>query len=87
MHDHLKQLRELINKIDEEIAGLFSERFDITHQIGEYKKTNNLPIQDPQREAELYVKLKALSEKYDISLEMLTHIYEYLINHSRKDQV
>jgi monofunctional chorismate mutase len=42
--------REQINHIDEEIISLLEKRFNIVMEIGEYKKENNLPVLDEERE-------------------------------------
>jgi 3-dehydroquinate dehydratase-2 len=57
----LTQLREKIDKIDEEILRLFNERMDIAFQIGEYKKEHGLAVFDPVREQE---KLSAINDPY-----------------------
>ena len=49
----LKELRNKINEIDEELLSLYLKRMDISKQIGKYKKEHNLPIYDSKREEEL----------------------------------
>ena len=49
----LKELRNKINEIDEELLSLYLKRMDISKQIGQYKKEHNLPIYDSKREEEL----------------------------------
>lgn len=57
---HLKELREEIDKIDDELVHLFDARMKIAARIAEYKQVNNLPVLDSSREQE---KLQELSEK------------------------
>ena len=49
----LKELRNKINEIDNEILSLYLKRMNISKQIGQYKKEHNLPIYDSKREEEL----------------------------------
>ena len=53
----LNELRNEINKIDEELLNLFLRRMDVTEQVADYKQANNLPIYQPQREREILKKV------------------------------
>ena len=46
----LNAAREQINQTDKEIVNLLEKRFNIVMEIGEYKRENNLPILDEERE-------------------------------------
>ena len=46
----LKELRDKINSIDEEITKLFVERMVVSKDIADYKKDHDLPVLDPDRE-------------------------------------
>ena len=52
--------REEIDRIDDEIIRLFSERMDISKKIADYKKEQGLPVEDPKREKQ---KIKDLTGK------------------------
>ena len=46
----ISNLRDEINKIDGEMLALFEKRMDVSRKIGEYKKANNIPVTDKERE-------------------------------------
>jgi chorismate mutase/prephenate dehydratase len=46
------QLREEIDAIDKEMLSLFERRMQISTDIAEYKRANNLPVYDAKRERE-----------------------------------
>ena len=48
----LKDYRQQIDKIDDELVKLFCARMDVAAQIADYKKENGLPILVPARERE-----------------------------------
>ncbi len=48
----LQECRAEIDRIDAQIARLFSERMDVVTQVGTYKQTHGLPIRDEVREEE-----------------------------------
>mgnify|MGYP000687810429 FL=1 len=54
----IKELREKINGIDEQLTALFIERMELVRGVAEYKREHNLPIRDASREQEI---LKSLS--------------------------
>ena len=49
----LKECRERIDAIDDQLAALFKERMEVAAKVAEYKKTNGLPITDPAREKQI----------------------------------
>lgn len=46
----LNHARNEINIIDKEIVQLLEKRFNVVMEIGKYKKENNIPIYDKERE-------------------------------------
>ena len=56
----LKDCREKINEIDEQMVRLFEERMEVSAEIAKYKKENRLPIYDGARERS---KLEAVNEQ------------------------
>ncbi|MBQ4069551.1 MAG: chorismate mutase [Lachnospiraceae bacterium] len=49
----LQNAREIINKVDKEMARLFEIRMDAAKEVAKYKKENGLPIDDFVRENEI----------------------------------
>ena len=47
----LEKARETINRVDSEMAALFTERMRAAEQVAAYKKEHGLPITDAEREA------------------------------------
>lgn len=47
----LEEARETINRVDSEMAKLFTERMRAAEQVAAYKKEHGLPITDAEREA------------------------------------
>ncbi|MGL5244564.1 MAG: chorismate mutase, partial [Sarcina sp.] len=52
----LNKCREEIDKIDKELMKLFEKRMDIVLKVANYKKENNLPIFNREREDEVILK-------------------------------
>ncbi len=55
----LKELREKIDKLDDEILKLLNERMKIVKKVGELKNKTHAPIYRPEREIEILERLKS----------------------------
>lgn len=84
MENNLQDLRSRIDNVDNEIIRLFQERMNISSSIAEYKKANNLPVQDIKRERD---KLSDLINKSDEDFKSYTSVlYSLLFELSRSYQ-
>lgn len=66
----LEKCRIEIENIDKQLVELFEKRMDVAVKVAEYKKDNNLPIYDKDRETQLIQRnVKELkNEEYEILL-------------------
>lgn len=71
----MKKIRDEIDKVDREMAGLFEKRMDLVYQVAEYKFKNNGEIFDPEREKAVIEKnMKFIkNEKYRELYEVFLH--------------
>ena len=80
----LKDLRQEIDHIDEELVRLFCQRMDVSARIAEYKKEKSLPIFVPARERE---KLQTVAEAAGADMASYTRaLYSMLFELSRSHQ-
>jgi len=83
--DKLKEYRQEIEKVDEQLIKLISQRMELSKKIGEYKKENNLPIFDPSREEELKNKnILLVKEEYR---EAYKEVFETILKVSKNVQL
>ena len=75
----LDELREIIDQIDEKIVQLLSERCKIAGKVGVWKIENGHPIFVPEREKQLYKKLKKQNQG-PLSDNSLVNIYREVIS-------
>ena len=68
---NLKEIREDINKIDDELISLFVKRMDCAKEVGLYKKANNIPILNQEREQEILDKVAFKGGEYGASTRLL----------------
>ena len=75
----IKELRKLIDEIDDQLFDLLVERFDVSKKIGDIKASKNINIDDPNREQEiidrLSIKLEGKLKKEDIETIIRSFYY------------
>ncbi len=74
--DRLEKAREIIDRVDSQMARLFEERLAAARMVADYKKEHGLPILDTAREEEVIARGAALIE--DASLK------EYYVSFQRE---
>lgn len=80
----LKELRNQIDTIDDELVRLFVKRMEISARVADYKKERNLPIHVPSREREI---LQEVANKAGHGMENYSHVlYSMIFELSRSYQ-
>ena len=80
----ITELRNEIDRIDDQLVKLFVERMEVSERIGAYKKANNLPVFDPGRER---AKLQEVAAMAGSGMENYTRtLYATLFELSRSYQ-
>ena len=82
--DELQSLRRDIDAIDRQLVELFRQRMDVTHQVGEYKRAQGIPVLDQERERQV------LQNKGELAGEALRPavitLYQTIMALSRRQQ-
>jgi chorismate mutase len=74
----MEEMRKEINYCDEQIIKFLIKRFNIVKKIGDFKKKNNLPIVDKDREKIVYDRVKMLANG-EIPDDFIENIYNLII--------
>jgi len=82
----IEQLREEINKVDEEVIKLLSERRKISREVIQAKETSHSPIRDKKREADLLNRLMKLGKKEGLDSNFLSKVFYEIIEDSVRYQ-
>ncbi len=84
----LDELRHKIDKYDDEILELFAQRMGVAHEIGLFKKENNLTILQTRRWDEIVKKIMDKGEPLGLSSEFIERylkaVHQESINHQNK---
>ncbi len=93
MANKLDEAREIINRVDSQMAELFTERMRAAEMVFEYKKEFGLPISDPKREETIIEKNSALIDddivkgyyiEYIKNLMGISRAYQYRMQNGLK---
>ncbi|MFN0032546.1 MAG: chorismate mutase [Flavobacteriales bacterium] len=82
----LLALRSRIDKIDEEIIQLISDRMNITREVGRYKKEHNITILQVERWKEIIATRSMLAERLGLSAEFTEKYLEQIHKESIRTQ-
>ena len=85
-HLDLKDYREEIDKIDEDILIALFRRKEISELIGKFKAEKNIEIQDSEREKELLKNLRKKAKTWNLNEEYVEKIWKTIIAESKKNQ-
>jgi len=80
----IDEIRNRIDKIDDELAGLFAERLSLVEEIAKKKKEENLPILNTAREREIITRLT--EGKSDAMAGYTKTLYTAIFDLSRSHQ-
>lgn len=75
----LGAFRERLDPIDEEIARLLGERFQICREVAEYKSEHGIPMMQPQRVAEVRARYLARGADANLPADFTGDLFELLI--------
>lgn len=83
--EDLKIYRDKIDEIDTQLVALFEERMEIAIKIADYKKNNNIPILNEDREREVIEKNtnRLKNKKFK---ESLVKFFEHMMSLSKEEQ-
>lgn len=82
----LEKLRNKIDKLDVQILQLLAKRFEISRKISEEKKRNKLPIEDKERERQLFAELDPKVTKLNLRKRFVKKLFQLITSESKRIQ-
>lgn len=79
----LEPLRNEIDKVDKELVKLLERRFELVKEIGDYKKSHNLPVLDLAREQQVLQKKKEQLSNKDL-WPHFEKLFQHIMNISKE---
>jgi chorismate mutase len=84
--EEISLLRKRIDRIDEQILRFLKERIDICENIGTIKREHELPVKDPRRENEQYMRITEIASKLRLDPQEVRDVYQKIIAMSIRAQ-
>jgi chorismate mutase len=78
----LEELREKIDRLDEDILNKISKRMEVAREIGKYKKENNITILQVERWNEILRTRLQFGMDHELTREFIQKIYELIHDES-----
>jgi chorismate mutase-like protein len=75
----LEPFRRRLDRIDDEVARLLGERFDICREVAVYKSEHEIPMMQPDRVAEVRARYLARGAEVDLPAEFSAELFDLLI--------
>jgi chorismate mutase-like protein len=75
----LEQFRVRLDEIDEAIARLLGERFQICREVAAYKSTNEIPMMQPDRVVQVRERYLRRGEEVQLPADFTSALFELLI--------
>jgi monofunctional chorismate mutase len=85
MDKRILELRQLIDKLDEEIIQLLKKRMNVSKEVGRLKEELHIPVEDKIREKEIIERLTRQAGQ-NLSEEQLIRIFTAVFKSSKQLQ-
>src|SRR5690606_1022337 len=78
--ERLRQLRDEIAAVDDELVSLLARRLALAREIGEIKTSLGIPVLDPAREAEVVRRAAADARQHGVDPELVRAVLWRIID-------
>lgn len=75
----LEPFRRCLDELDEQIARLLGERFQVCREVAAYKSEHEIPMMQPQRVAQVRERWLARGSSVDLPADFTADLFELLI--------
>lgn len=82
----LEPFRRRLDRLDDEIARLLGERFEICREVALYKSAQGIPMMQPERVEEVRSRYLARGAEADLPAEFSGELFDLLIAATCKEE-
>ena len=82
----LEPYRRRLDRLDDEIARLLGERFEVCREIARYKRANGIPMMQPDRVDAVRERYLARGAEAKLPAEFSANLFELLIAATCKEE-
>ncbi|HEU5141537.1 MAG TPA: chorismate mutase [Solirubrobacterales bacterium] len=82
----LDPFRRRLDRLDDEIARLLGERFEVCREIALFKQAEDIPMMQPERVAEVRARYLARGAEVDLPEQFVADLFDLLIAATCKEE-
>jgi chorismate mutase-like protein len=86
MSEGLGPFRRRLDELDDEVARLLGERFEVCREIARFKRAEGIPMMQPERVAEVRSRYLARGAEAGLPAEFSADLFELLIAATCKEE-
>jgi chorismate mutase-like protein len=75
----LEPFRRRLDELDEQIARLLGQRFDVCREVARYKSEHEIPMMQPERVAQVRARYLARGAEVELPEDFTAELFELLI--------
>jgi len=75
----LEPFRTRLDEIDDQIARLLGERFEVCREVARYKSAHDIPMMQPDRVAIVRARYLARGAEHDVPSQFTADLFELMI--------
>lgn len=79
----IDEIRSEIDRLDDELLKIFNQRATLALKIGEIKKESGLAVYDPEREKNIFLRMKR-ENPGPLDNQAIVRLFERVIDESRR---
>lgn len=79
----IDEIRNEIDSFDDDLLRIFNQRAALALKIGEIKKSSGLPVYDPEREKNIFLRMKK-ENPGPLDDQAIVRLFERVIDESRR---
>jgi chorismate mutase/prephenate dehydrogenase len=81
---NLIELREHLDRLDNALVYILAERMSLIPKVAEFKKANNIPQYQPEREKEIIKLKREIAEKLGLNPDLVETLYKEIIKDAHR---
>jgi chorismate mutase len=85
--ENLTELRQQIDRLDDELLTTLAKRMRVSREIGQYKKEHNMPVLQTHRYDEILDRRLSQAEIFEMSAEFMKEMLESIHEESIRQQI
>lgn len=82
----LDEMRQDIDKLDDQILSLIAQRFKVVAEVGQYKKREGMPPLQPNRWQQVVNKLRTKAKQLNLNEDMIEQIWDIIHEQAQEEE-